>query len=280
MGMTLRIDDDFDLEKIAKSGQCFRVKRFDDGAYRFISLDRVIYIKNEGEGLFTVSCDEKEWGNFWRGYFDLDTDYRGIAKEALGKNRFVDEAVNFGRGIRLLRQDPWETLITFIISQRRNIPAIAGSVEKLSATFGKPYDSPCERISLFPTPKALADADTESLNLCSLGYRTPYVKDAAGKVRTGELDLTALKKDGDDVLIEKLMKVKGVGVKVAGCVALFAYARTSCVPVDVWIKRVIEDDFGGRSPFHMYGKYAGVIQQYVYYYKRNGPRGQKAGDPH
>ncbi len=266
--MLVEINDDFDLEKIDRSGQCFRVGRFDDGGYRFISGDNVIYIREAGEDRYAVSCGENEWQDIWHPYFDLDRNYSGLRNTEHGKNDFVDEAMDFSRGIRVLRQDPWEMLVTFIISQRKNIPAIAKAVEAVCAAFGRPIETEYETIFSFPTPEELSRATEEELRGCSLGYRTSYVIDAAARVSNGILNLDSLYDCGDEDLLEELQTVRGVGIKVANCVALFAYSRMSCVPVDVWIARAIEEDCHGDSPFDLFGENAGIIQQYVYFYER------------
>ncbi len=266
--MFVEIKDDFDPEKIDLSGQCFRVRSFDDGGYRFISGEHVVYVREAGEGLFDVSCSEKEWQDIWYPYFDLGRNYRELRSKAQGKNGFIDDAMAFSQGIRVLRQDPWEMLVTFIISQRKNIPAISKAVEAVCLSYGHPVETEYETIYSFPTPAELSRATEEELKNCSLGYRTSYVADAAYRVSEGLLDLESLYALDDENLLSELMTVRGVGIKVANCVALFAYSRMSCVPVDVWIARAIEEDCHGDSPFDLFGDDAGIIQQYVYFYER------------
>lgn len=267
--MLVEVQDDFDLGKIISSGQCFRAREVDGGTYRFITGDKVIYISNEGGCNFSVSCGQKEWEGTWSGYFDLGRSYGGIRERERGKHPFIDDAMECGRGLRILRQDPWETLVTFIISQRKNIPAISKSVELLAARYGHRVETPRETLYSFPTPREMARATEGELSECSLGYRTQYVLDAVRQVLSGDIDLESLRECGDDQLLEALQKVRGVGKKVASCVALFAYGRTACVPVDVWISRAIRDDCGGESPFGLFGQNAGIIQQYVYYYEKH-----------
>ena len=268
--MQVTIKDDFDLEKIIDSGQCFRGKCLEDGSYRFISGDSVIYLRpKEGEpGVYTVSCDHNSWETIWFPFFDLERCYSEIAVLESGKHEFVDQAIAHGRGVRLLRQDPWEMLLTFIISQRKSIPAIIKSVEALSEKYGHEIVTEQERLKAFPSPEEMKDATEEELAACGLGYRVKYILDAIQKVNSGELNLQAIAELPDDILLEKLQAVMGVGIKVANCIALFAYGRTACVPVDVWIFRAIEKECGGISPFSLYGENAGIIQQYIVYYQR------------
>lgn len=264
-----RIEDDFDLEKIVSCGQCFRAKALDNGTYRFITGDHVIYIRKLEGNDFNICCSEGSWEQVWMDYFDLHRSYRDIRKSADKGNSFVNAAIAAGAGLRVLRQDAWEMLITFIISQRKNIPAISRAVEGLSEKFGRKISTPFEAVYTFPTPEALCQASEGDLNSCGLGYRTAYVRDAAGRVLTGTLNLDALAECRDEELFAELMKVHGVGKKVANCVSLFGYGRISRVPVDVWIDRAIQEDCQGRDPFGDFGSEAGIIQQYVFYYKRN-----------
>lgn len=266
--MLIEIKDDFDLEKIALSGQCFRVKQFADGVYRFITEDNIIYIQKIKDKQFSISCSEEQWDKIWRDYFDLDRCYSDIFSSECEKHPFVYQAMVYGRGIRILRQNAWEMLITFIISQRKNIPAIAKSVESLALRYGHLFQTEYETLYLFPSPQDMKNSLAEELMECGLGYRTKYILDAVYQVNSGALDLKAIAKYSDEELLEKLQTVYGVGKKVANCIALFAYGRTACVPVDVWISRAIENECKGESPFSLFDKNAGIIQQYVFYYEK------------
>lgn len=269
MKTKITIKDDFDLDKIAFCGQCFRAKRFDDGMFRFIIGEDVLYIKKEGDTEFLISCDEKKWEEVWHPYFDLSRDYHSIRTKKDYSEGFVSRAIDCGRGLRILKQDKWEMLITFIISQRKSIPAIAGAVEKLCERYGKKLETEYETLYSFPDSQALSRAKREDLVQCSLGYRTDYIRDAARKVASGEIDLAAISKCSDEELFETLLTIRGVGKKVANCVLLFGYSRTARAPVDVWISRAIEEEFKGVNPFLNYGDDAGIIQQYIFYYEKN-----------
>ena len=159
-------------------------------------------------------------------------------------------------------------LLTFILSQRKSIPAIASGVEALAARWGAPLRTEREALFTFPTPEALASATEEELRACALGYRAPYILDAVGQVGGGALDLAALGQLEDEALFRALQAVRGVGKKVAECVCLFGYGRLRRVPVDVWIDRAIREKCGGCEPFSLYEADAGVIQQYVFYAMR------------
>lgn len=266
--MQIKIQDDFDPGKIAVSGQCFRAKAIDEGLFRFITRDHVIYMKETSEQEFTVSCTDNEWQEIWVPYFDLHRSYSSLYYAEREKHDYVRKAMDCGRGIRILRQDPWEMLVTFIISQRKSIPAIARSVETLAEKYGHPIKTDYEVIYSFPTPEDMLHATVDELKECSLGYRAPYIYDAIQTVNSGALDLKAITDYDDAELFKELMTVHGVGKKVANCVCLFGYGRMARVPVDVWISKAVDEDCCGEDPFVLFEDNAGIIQQYIFYYKK------------
>lgn len=272
MKTQINIRDDFDLEKITSCGQCFRVRKFDDGTYRFVTGSHILYIRRMGKDRYLVSCSLKEWHEIWKTYFDLTRNYAGLRKSVGGKNDFIQKSMEYGRGLRVLLQDPWEMLITFIISQRKNIPAISKSVETLAQKYGSPVSTVRETVCLFPTPEELSNVSIEELSKCQLGYRAAYVRDAVDKVQSGVLDLKAIAELEDEKLFQGLLQIHGVGKKVANCVCLFGYGRSARVPVDVWISRVIQEECKGQNPFPEFGKDAGIMQQYAFYYEKNSTR--------
>lgn len=267
--MIVTISDDFDLGKITSSGQCFRAKKLQDGSFRFITGNNVLYIANIEKNSYTISCDEETWNRTWVPYFSLETNYRGIRSRASGLHPFIDQAIKEGCGLRILRQEPWEMLLTFIISQRKSIPAIASCVEQIADQFGTAIITPRERIMTFPKPEQMKSATLQDLQKCSLGYRSRYVLDAISRVLSGELQLGELYNLDDAQLVDALLQVKGIGNKVANCIGLFSYGRLAMVPVDVWINRAISDQCAGCDPFPLYGNVAGVIQQYVFFYQKS-----------
>lgn len=264
----IEIQDDFDLEKTASCGQCFRAKSLENGLFRFVSGDHVIYIKDMGNHQFSVSCTDDEWKEIWTRYFDLDRSYKSLYYEEREKHDFVRKAMDCGRGIRILRQDPWEMLVTFIISQRKSIPAISKSVEALAEKYGHLIETDYEILHSFPTPDEMAHASIEELQECGLGYRVPYIYDAVQKVASGGLDLAAIADFNDADLFQELLTIQGVGKKVANCICLFGYGRIARVPVDVWIARAVDEDCCGEDPFPLFESNAGIIQQYVFYYMK------------
>ena len=264
--MQVTISDDFDLQKIADSGQCFRVKAFDDGMFRFITGSEVLYIRKLSRARYEVSCPDETWRSVWVPYFDLERNYFRIRKAIPNTDTYMRLAARGGKGIRILRQDPWETLATFIISQRKSIPAIKASVEMLAERFGEEKSTPYETLYTFPSASQLEKASDQDLADCKLGYRVSYVKDAVAKVLSGNLDLPALSDLPDADVLNALKTVRGVGDKVASCVCLFSYGRTGIAPIDTWIHKIIACEYGGVDPFPAYGESAGIMQQYAFYY--------------
>ena len=262
---TVKKLDDFSIEAIAESGQCFRAVQKSDDVWSVVAYGRQLDIRQLGNGEFEFGCSDSEFDGIWRTYFDLDTDYGIYRSVVLEDDEYLKTAAAFGSGIRMLRQEPWEMLISFIISQRKSVPAIRTSVERLSERFGTKIEG--RDAYAFPGPEALAGADTAKLAECGLGYRIDYVRNAAELTACGELRLDELDKLCTEELIAELMKLKGVGIKVASCVALFGYHRLDTVPVDVWMKRVIENVYHGELP-EEYRQYAGVLQQYMFNYAR------------
>ena len=269
--MEIKINDDFDLKKIVDSGQCFRPKEISAGIFRFIVGENILNIKKSGENIFEVDCSAENWEKVWKNYFDMETNYADIRRDiknfASGKSyeKILIDATEFGSGIRILRQEPFEMLISFIISQRKNIPSIRSSVEKICVRFGRRVGE----VNLFPRVEEISGATINDLTGLGLAYRKDYIRDALNKILSGEINLTALKNFSDEKLVESLKKIRGIGDKVANCVALFAYHRVNRAPVDIWIKRAINEDFNGENIFEIFGRNAGILQQYIFYYKRN-----------
>ncbi len=258
--------ENLDIRQIAESGQCFRMNMTGEDSARIIAHSKLLDIKLAGKNAFDLSCSKTEYNRIWKEYLDLDTDYASFIEAIDPSDEYLNAAARGGSGIRILKQEPFETLISFIISQRKNIPAIKASVEKLCITCGKKIT---DDIYAFPDPEAISALSEKELSGCSLGYRAPYVREAARRIACGETDLEALRSLDDDRLMEALLSFYGVGKKVANCVMLFAYHRISAFPVDVWISRIEDAHYGGRFPVERYPGFAGILQQYMFFYSRN-----------
>lgn len=255
----------FDLDVILGCGQCFRWERRSDGCYAGIALGRALVVEQKGERLVFRNTTPREFQEVWRGYFDLDRDY-GEVKALLETDSAMSAAVAFCPGMRVLRQDPWEALCSFIISQNNNIPRIKGIVERLCRTFGDPL--PAGGFG-FPTPRRLAGRTVEDLAELRSGFRAKYILDAARLVASGELELEPLYTMNLDEARSLLMGIKGVGPKVAECALLYGFGRVECVPVDVWIGRALTQLYPEGLP-PVLSPIAGIGQQYLFHYMRKG----------
>ena len=261
-------NEDFNIRKIAESGQCFRLNPNEKGGYTLAANGRALHLWDTEDGCM-LDCPQAEFDALWRDYFDLGTDYAAIRAQADESDAFLHRACGYGAGIRMLRQDPWEMLVSFIISQRKNIPAIKFCIEALCSRYGEAMESGGERWFTFPSAERLAALDEAHFLACSLGYRATYVLSAARMAASGALDLDAIASLDDGALLAALLAVSGVGEKVANCVMLFGYHRLSRFPRDVWINRVEAREYGGAFPLSRYPKTAGALQQYIFYYARS-----------
>lgn len=269
--MVLDIAGDFDLDQIANSGQCFRWELVQDGCYRVLYRSKCLYVQKLGPRTFNLSCDEAEFDKVWRSYLDLDEDYAAIRSRVNPtEDPFLWRAMEQEKGIRILRQDPWETLISFIISQNKNIPAIRRSVNLLCEACGpRLTDVRGEAYHAFPDPASVVALSEEQLKACRLGYRWRYVRAAAEAVASGSLDLDALRFADEERTMVELTKILGVGIKVASCVSLFGLHHIDAFPQDVWVKRILENEYPQGYPFEQYSPHNGIYQQYMFaYYRR------------
>lgn len=264
--MKIQIHDDFDPEKIIRSGQCFRASALSSGHFRFITGRNMLTLIPLGGRNWEANCTPALWKKVWSPYFDLSASYKDVRMSIPEEDLFLQRAAHYGKGIRILRQDPFEMLITFIISQRKSIPAIRSSVEKLCRAAGNAVIKNGETFYTFPTPSALRKLSLDALKSCSLGYRARYIYDAVRIIGSKRIHLKEWESLSDDALTDALLSFPGVGIKVANCISLFAYHRMAAAPVDVWIERVIRENYSGVNPFPAYGQNAGIIQQYMFFY--------------
>lgn len=261
---------DYDLAKTFDCGQCFRFLPAAspyECEFSGVAHGRYIRFAKDGPQLIVIGANESE-AMLWAHYLALDADYdeiRGGLFARLGQNPAFAKALDIAGGIRILRQERFEALCTFILSQNNNIPRIRLLVERLCDTCGEAVETAHGVFRAFPTPSALASLSVEALQGLKLGYRARYIADAARRVASGELDLDGLTPENAR---EALLAVDGVGEKVASCVRLFGIGDLSACPVDVWIRRVADAYFGGDLEPLLTEKYGGVAQQYLFYYER------------
>lgn len=261
---------DFDLKHTFDCGQCFRWEEV-DGGYEGVAGGFWGRLVNTPDGIeLTTDCDDEA---FWTKYLDLERDY-AVIKSKVSINPLMGKAVEYGFGIRILKQEFFETLISFIISQRSSIPKIKSTVKKLCEKYGRPIDVPGEFYS-FPTAKELENVTEDDFRALGVGYRAPYLKKCVEMVLNGQIDYMALEGMATADARGKLMEIYGVGDKVCDCVMLFSLAKYDLFPSDVWIKRVMCEQFGSSEKSakadgeKLFGNLSGFAQQYLFYYRRN-----------
>lgn len=273
----------FNIKQILESGQVFRFEKITEHSYLLNAKQRLIKITQQphSSSALVYNTNVSELDEVWAPYFDIDTDYAKIASKLSSKDEYMAKAVEYGKGIRILHQDPWEMLISFIISQNKAIPHIKQCINNISKQFGFPLEQTGgddKHYYAFPTPKQLSRATEQQLRDCKVGFRAPYIMDACHKILNGDIILNDLFIMSVEEAREKLMMIKGVGPKIADCILLFAYGKGEVFPTDVWIKRVVEGIyFEGRQvkpaeiqifAQNYFGDLAGYAQQYLFYYGR------------
>ena len=256
----------FDLAQTLDCGQAFRWSADEEGVWRGIADGKYIELYKSGEDIVIEHSNREDFENFWAEYFDLSRDYGAIIKE-FGGNEVLSAAAKAGSGIRILRQEPWEALCSFIISQNNNIPRIKGIIERLCENFGEK----CGNMYTFPAADTLAPLTPDDLAVIRSGFRAKYIIDAARRVTAGEIDLKSLKDLSYEDAQKELLKIKGVGPKVADCALLYGCGHIEAFPKDVWIKRALTEFFGGEIPQCALGN-AGIAQQYIFYYIRENEK--------
>lgn len=262
--------NNFDIRQICDSGQCFRMTRRDESTYSVIASGRYLEIEQNDEGI-AFSCGEEEFEEFWRGYFDLDRDYGAYIERANPNDRYLVDAIQFGSGIRILHQDLWEMTASFLISQQNNIVRICRCIRNICERYGE------ERVNFrgepyytFPEPETLAYLPEDRLKECNLGYRSKYVVRTARSIVEGNIDLEEMQKMAYKEAKAELLKLYGVGQKVADCICLFGLHHLEAFPVDTHILQAMEKHYKRGFPKRRYKGFEGVMQQYVFYWELRG----------
>lgn len=259
---------DFNIAQIAESGECFRWRKVGESDYVGVICGKICRVRQRENMVEFEGVLEGEF----RKYFDLERDYSAI-QHYYKEDPILAEAIRCGSGIRILNQEKFETLISFIISANNNIPRIKNSVEALAKRFGKQIEGD---FFAFPTPEELAKASLEDLQMCGLGYRNKYVFQTSREIATGK-SLEEIAKLPMEECRKELLKFAGVGPKVADCIMLFSMQKYEAFPVDVWIKRIIETLYLKEEKSlkeitsyakEKFGEYAGIAQQYLFFYAR------------
>lgn len=260
--------EDFNPVKIFECGQCFRWNADENGVYRGVAHGRAARVWTEN-GSVCISGTMEDFRNIWYGYFDLDRDYVS-AREAISIDEYTRSAAEYGAGIRILRQDKWEALCSFIISQCNNIPRIKNIVETLCTCFGDPVELEGKTFYTFPNAEKVAALSEADLAPLRCGYRAPYIIGAAKAVADGSLDLDALAQSDFSTAFKTLKAMNGIGDKVANCVILFGLCIPDAFPIDVWMKKALAAHYPKDFDPKVFGKNAGLAQQYIFYYARSG----------
>jgi len=266
---------DYSVDQIFDCGQCFRFEPCGEHTVEGVAFGRYLKISQPCEDTIILhGTTLEEYENIWKDFLALETDYEAIKEEVSQRfGEVINEAIALGHGIRILRQDSWEAVCSFIISQNNNIPRIKKIIREMCAKYGEPIDVTEEDGTLrreysFPSPKVLYEAGEEAIFALRTGFRAKYIYDAARKLSCGEMELSSLNELSTDEAAKALMGIKGIGPKVAACALLFGFGKTDAFPVDVWMKRILARYYPDGLEISALGEYAGIGQQYLFYYVR------------
>ncbi|KOR25002.1 DNA-3-methyladenine glycosylase [Clostridium sp. L74] len=284
-GIVIKDVRNFELPHIFECGQCFRWYKEKENSYTGVAYGKVIEVEKVNNDVILYNATEEDFKNIWAEYFDLYRDY-GEIKNILSKDDILAKSVEFGHGIRLLKQDPFEIIVSFIISANNRIPMIKRAIKNISEKWGNSVEYKGNIYYSFPTVNQLKDATEEELKACGVGFRAKYIKDTVNKIYKNsikddsyekEYDISWIKMQPDDLCHKMLQNYNGIGAKVADCAMLFSMGKYSAFPVDVWVKRAMQyfylapdvslkkiRDFGREK----FGELSGFAQQYLFYYAR------------
>lgn len=282
MEYILKKQSDFDLVHIFECGQCFRWNKEDDKSFTGVIKDRVINIKKENDNIKIQSSSYENIENIINDYFDLENDYTKIKSKLANIDEYLKISTEFGSGIRILHQDLWECIISFIISANNNIPRIKRIIENLSKEYGNKIIWNGKEYYTFPTPEELSNVTIQDYRNLGLGFRDKRIFKTVHMVLEKQIDLNKIQKMSDSNKIkEELLKLDGVGEKVADCIMLFSLKRYDVFPIDVWVRRVMNDLYIHNENENNVNKkelkklaeekflgISGLAQQYLFYWRR------------
>lgn len=273
---------DFSLKDIFECGQCFRWNENADGSYTGVARGRALKLSQIGEKVIFHDTPPEVFEEVWYDYFDFGRDYSEI-KKALSCDPVMCEAVSSGNGIRILHQDLWECVVSFIISASNNIPRIKSIIDTLCRSFGERLEYMGETYYTFPSPERINALTLEELGVIRAGFRDKYIADAAAKFCSGAILPEELGKMTAEAAERELLKINGVGSKVANCILLFSLAKYDSFPIDVWIKRIIEHYYFNSEERPLseisafarkkFGELGGFAQQYLFFHARENKIG-------
>jgi N-glycosylase/DNA lyase len=272
------VDDSFLISQILECGQSFRYKHIENNIYDIIAFEKRIRINQVGKHVY-MDCSNEEYNRLWVRYFDMDRDYEQIQSVLVKIDPVLKKAITEKKGLRILRQAPFEMLLTFILSQNKAIPQIKVLVERLCETYGQMVLDHYGSYYTFPTAEVLAEVSVEAWRKLKVGFRAPYLYDAIQKVVEGVIDFAAIEEMEDNMARDKLMEINGVGQKVADCILLFAFGRVEVFPLDIWVRRMmthayfndqmITDQIILEFADRYFKGLGGLAQQYLFYYGRD-----------
>lgn len=266
----------FNIKQVVECGQCFRWKKVTDSNYIGVAYGRVIEVVQEGDKIQILNTTEEDFNNIWQQYFDFNRDYSEV-KDKLIDDELLKKSMEFGYGVRVLNQEPFEILISFIISARNSIPVISKTINNISKKYGTKLQYKGEDYYTFPTIEQLSIATEDDIRETGASFRSKYIVDTVRRLKDGELSLEEIMALNDDECHTKLQEFKGVGAKVADCVMLFSMKKTSAFPVDVWVKRAMIYFYDAKDSSlnkirifarDRFGELSGFAQQYLFYYAR------------
>lgn len=270
--------EDFNIKHIFECGQCFRWKKEENESYTGVAKGKILNVEEKGDKIYLNNTNLEDFNNIWHDYFDLGTNYTEIKNKLKEMDEYLDKATDFGWGIRILKQDQWEMLISFIISSNNRIPMIQKAIDNLSKKFGKfigEYNG--KEYYAFPTPQELSRASKEEIRACQTGFRDKYIKSTADAVANNNDNVYGYSMLDTEQCRKELLKFNGVGPKVCDCISLFGMQKYDTFPVDVWVKRVMQEFYVDEDmslpkirayALDKFGELAGFAQQYLFYYAR------------
>lgn len=276
---------EFEPKHIFENGQCFRWEKEEDGSYTIVAKGKVINVSKHEDEIILENTNLKEFESIWYAYFDFGRDYVKLRKELSKIDQHLNKAANFGDGLRILKQDAFEMIISFIISANNQIPRIKRSVDLLSERCGEALGEfrGKERFA-FPNIEAVANISDEDLAAIKVGFRDSYIKTTANMILNGEVDIDKLIELDYEEAHKELMKLSGVGPKVADCILLFAFSREQAFPVDTWVIKIMNEYYMEEPQknlkkikakgLEVFGNQAGFAQQYLFYYAREHKLGK------
>ena len=272
----LKIKNDFDLKSTITCGQIFRFFIEEDGSYTVIIRDRVISLKEDNDYIIVESSKEENLKEIIYDYFDLDRDYSVIEKNILECDKKLEDALKFSRGLKMIHQDPFETIIAFIISQRNRVPFIAKALNLLSLNYGEKVIFKDKEYYLFPSIDKLKTLTISDFRNCKVGFRDKYLYEIMRSIENNLLDIESIYNMNSEDSLKYLIGFKGIGNKVASCILLFAYQKFDVYPIDTWVKKFMKEDYNiegeqniKKFTYDTYKEYSGLAIQYMFNYKRN-----------